>query len=469
MAIGESDNRAGAALVIAAPTSGSGKTTITTGLLRALRRRGLVVQPFKAGPDYIDPSYHTRAAGRPCRNLDTWMVPPDALRALYERTSAGATVNLIEGVMGLFDGRGGGEEGSTAHLAKLLDLPVVVVIDVGRTSTTAGAIALGVQSFDRSLDVVGFILNRVASENHRRWASDAITKATGLPVLGGLPRRDELALPERHLGLIPTAEGQVSEEFFEQLANQCEQSFDLDRLLALARPKNTHPGNAEPPGLFPTSPQPVKATIGLAIDAAFSFYYADNLDLLRDWGARLVPFSPLHDSALPDGIDALYIGGGFPELYARELAANQAMVTALRAVAAAGMPIYAECGGLMYLSEGITDFDGQRFSMVGLVPAWSAMVGRRLTLGYRELQARGDTPLLRQGESARGHEFHWSTLERPLLADDAAYAVLGAPITGEGFARGNLLASYCHLHFASNPVLAPNFIATASRWRRQVT
>ncbi|HVC35311.1 MAG TPA: AAA family ATPase, partial [Chloroflexota bacterium] len=195
MAIGESDNRAGAALVIAAPTSGSGKTTITTGLLRALRRRGLVVQPFKAGPDYIDPSYHTRAAGRPCRNLDTWMVPPDALRALYERTSAGATVNLIEGVMGLFDGRGGGEEGSTAHLAKLLDLPVVVVIDVGRTSTTAGAIALGVQSFDRSVDVVGFILNRVASENHRRWASDAIARATGLPVLGWLPRRDDLALP----------------------------------------------------------------------------------------------------------------------------------------------------------------------------------------------------------------------------------------------------------------------------------
>ena len=468
MAIASINDRSDAALVIAAPTSGSGKTTITTGLLRALRRRGLSVQPFKAGPDYIDPSYHAQAAGRPGRNLDTWIVPPGPLRELYARASGRGTINLVEGVMGLFDGRGGDEEGSTAHLAKLLDLPVVVVVDVGRTSRTAGAIALGCQRFDPALNVVGFVLNRVASENHRRWASEAITTATGLPVLGWLPHRAELALPERHLGLIPTAEGQVGDDFFERLADQIEESFDLDRLLAVARPRPIPPGSSAP-SLFPMKSQSVVATIGLALDEAFSFYYEDNLDLLRAWGARLVPFSPLHDSALPEGIDALYIGGGFPELYARDLAANGAMVTAIRAAASRDLPIYAECGGLMYLSEGISDFDGQRFPMIGLVPVWSAMAERRLTLGYRALKARVDTPLLRRGEIARGHEFHWSILEKPLPADTAAYDVVTAPVPHEGFTRGNLLASYCHLHFGSNSNLAPNFVQAAAAWRRQVS
>ncbi len=477
------DDRPGPALVIAAPTSGSGKTTITAGLLRALRRRGLVVQPFKAGPDYIDPSYHTRAAGCPARNLDSWMIPPSALRQLYQRATAGGKVALVEGVMGLFDGRGSSDDGSTAQLAKLLNLPVVVVIDVARTSRTAGAIALGCLRFDPAVQVAGVILNRVASDNHRRWASEAITGATGLPVVGWLPQRDDLALPERHLGLIPTVEGVVDEAFFDRLADQVEQSFDLDQLLALAR-RGSNPyrdmagqngvdqgdnrpdGEAPRPPLFPVEKQPIRARIGLAVDEAFSFYYEDNLDLLRAWGAELVAFSPLRDRALPAEIDALYLGGGFPELHARELAANHSMVAAIRAAAARGMPIYAECGGLMYLSDGITDFDGQRFSMVGLVPAWSAMAGRRLTLGYRELRARIDLPLLLRGEVARGHEFHWSVLEQPLPDDRAAYEVLRAPVAAEGYARGNLLASYCHLHFASNPTIAARFVAVAAEWRR---
>ncbi|HUX87828.1 MAG TPA: cobyrinate a,c-diamide synthase [Chloroflexota bacterium] len=459
-----------AALMIAAPGSGSGKTTVTAGLTRALRRRGLIVQPFKAGPDYIDPGYHERAAGRPCRNLDTWMVPPESLRTLYARASRPGTVNLIEGVMGLFDGRGGDDVGSTADLAKLLDLPVVVVVDVWSTSRTAGAIALGCQRFDPALNVVGFILNRVAGESHRQWASDAVTQATGLPILGALPARDDLAVPERHLGLIPTAEGKVDEAFFDRFADQVEQSFDLDHLLRLASGAGTRTGNtritSSAPSLFPVETRPADATIGLALDEAFSFYYADNLDLLRAWGARLVPFSPLHDSTLPTGVDALYLGGGFPELFARDLAANQSMLAAIRQAASAGMPIYAECGGLMYLSRGIADFEEQRFPLVGLVPAWSAIAGRRLTLGYREATARVDTPLLRRGETARGHEFHWSTLEEALPIDAAAYTVGDVSASREGFVHGNLLASYCHLHFASNSVLAPNFVASASRWRR---
>lgn len=464
----------GNALVIAAPTSGSGKTTVVTGLLRALHRRGLVVQPFKAGPDYIDPTYHTHAAGRPSRNLDTWMVPPASLGELYRRATDGVDFAMIEGVMGLFDGRGGGEEGSTAHLAKLLGVSVVVVIDVGKVSRTAGAIALGCQRFDPALRVAGFILNGVASDNHYRWASEAIDGATGLPVLGWLPRRDDLALPERHLGLIPTDEHRIGEEFFDRLADQVEQSVNVDRLLALPRSRfgvdsvESWPARSEPSFLFPAVPVHPRVAIGIARDEAFSFYYPDNLDLLQAHGARLVPFSPLHDRKLPEGIDALYLGGGFPELFAKDLAVNQPLHAEIRRAAGTGMPIYAECGGLMYLSEGIVDFAGERHCMVGLVPAWSAMVKKRLTLGYRELRARVDTPILRSGETARGHEFHWSVLEAPLPADQAAYDVVAAPVPLEGFTRGNLLASYCHLHFGSNPCLAPNFVQAAAAWRRQV-
>jgi cobyrinic acid a,c-diamide synthase len=450
--------------VVAAPTSGVGKTTVVAGLLRAFRRRGLRIQPFKAGPDYIDPSYHSRAAGRPCRNLDTWMLAPGALRELYQRAAADVDVAVVEGMMGLFDGRESGEEGSTAHLAKLLGVPVVVIVDVGRTSRTAGAIALGCQQFDPALTIAGYILNGVGGESHRRWASDAITAATGLPVLGSLPHRDDLALPERHLGLIPTAEERVGDDFFERLADQIEKSFDLDALLAVGRAASS--SSSVDRSLFPTEVQPASAAIGLAVDEAFNFYYEDNLDLLRAWGARLIPFSPLHDAQLPPDLGAIYLGGGFPELYAEQLAANEPMLAAIRSAAASGMPIYAECGGLMYLSAGIVDFDQKRHPMAGLVPGWSAMKSQRLTLGYRELRARRDTSLLREGQTARGHEFHWSVLETLLPVEAAAYNVVGAPVPTEGYAQGNLLASYCHLHFGSNPDLAPTFVAVATAWSK---
>jgi cobyrinic acid a,c-diamide synthase len=447
-------------LVIAAPASGAGKTTVVAALGRALRRRGLRVQPFKVGPDYIDPGYHERATGRPSRNLDTWMVPPMALRELFDRAAADADVALIEGMMGLFDGRESTDEGSTAHLAKLLDAPVFVIVDVGKTSRSAGAIALGCQQFDPALRVVGFILNGIGGDVHRSWASDAITRATGLPVLGALPHRDDLTLPERHLGLIPTTEQRLDDAFFERLADQIESSFDLNALLEAGRVSD-RPRRAKPI-LFPSSPRPASASIGIAIDEAFGFYYEDNLDLLRAWGARLVPFSPLRDQALPPNVGALYLGGGFPELYAEALAANTSLHAAIRRAAADGLPIYAECGGLMYLSQGITDFEGRRHAMVGLVPAWSVMTKRRLTLGYREVRARINTPLLRQGDVARGHEFHWSVLETPLPLETGAYDVVGAPVSVEGYACKNVLASYCHLHFGSNPAIAPAFVAAAA-------
>jgi cobyrinic acid a,c-diamide synthase len=277
-------------------------------------------------------------------------------------------------------------------------------------------------------------------------------------VFGALPQRDDLALPERHLGLIPTTEKEIDDAFFEGLADQIECSFDLDALLDAARVDSRDSGAERV--LFPASPQPISATIGIAEDEAFGFYYEDNLDLLRAWGARLVSFSPLHDRALPTGIGAAYFGGGFPEIYAEALAANTSMLDSVRRAASEGLPIYAECGGMMYLSQGIVDFERSRHAMVGLVPVWTAMTTRRLTLGYRELRARIDTPLLRAGQIARGHEFHWSVLEEPLSAADAAYEVI-QPAVQEGFARGNVLASYCHLHFGSNPALAPSFLETA--------
>jgi cobyrinic acid a,c-diamide synthase len=444
-------------LLIAGVSSGSGKTTVTSALLAALRRRGLRVQPFKAGPDYIDPSYQTRAAGIPARNLDPWLLPEDRLKDLFARAAAPADLALIEGMMGLYDGKADTEEGSTAHLAKLLATPVVLVIDAGKLSRTAGAIALGMQRFDPSLALAGVILNGIASEGHRRWVAGPIEAATGLPVLGYLPQRADLALPERHLGLIPTAEGGVDERFFEQLAAQAEQTIDLDRVLALARSAPAF--TARPSDLFPARAIAPQTRIAVAQDEAFSFYYQDNLDLLRAWGTDLASFSPLHDQALPERIGGLYLGGGFPELFAAQLAANQAIHAAIRQAAGRGLPIYAECGGLMYLGAGIVDATGHRHTMIGLVPGWSAIDQPRLSIGYRTGRAHRDSFLLRQGEPVRGHEFHWSNLAGGPTETSAAYVLDGEPRRWEGYAEGSLLATYLHLHFGSDPRLAPRFVA----------
>lgn len=450
-------------LVIAGVTSGVGKTTVATGIMAALARRGLKVQPFKAGPDYIDPSYHTRAVGAPSRNLDTWMIPRPALLELFHRGSAGANIAVVEGVMGLFDGHGGEDEsGSTAELAKLLKAPVLLVVDVAKTARSAAAVVKGCQLFDPDLNLAGVILNNVASESHLRWAAQAIEAATGLPVLGHLPSLPSLSLPERHLGLIPMAEGQILDSFFEGLAHQVETTFDLEGILRVAgsAPELTSP----PSGLFPEEPRARQISIAVAMDQAFSFYYQDNLDLLAAWGAEIIPFSPLRDTQLPEGVAGVYIGGGFPELYAAELAENQALHQELRKVAEAGMPLYAECGGLMYLCQGMTNQNGRAYAMVGLVPARSHMQSRRAHLRYVTVRARKGSPLLPPGAEIRGHEFHWSTLAQPLAAETAAYEVLNQEGRPEGYLEGNLLASYIHLHFGSDAQLAPNFVAACARF-----
>lgn len=452
-------------LIIAAPMSGSGKTTITAGLIAALAARGITVAPFKVGPDYIDPSYHTLAAGRTCHNLDAWMLPPDTIPGVLARRAQGAGLALIEGVMGLFDGYSGDDDtGSSAHIARLTNTPVLIVLDARAMARTAAALVQGLRDFDARIRVAGVLLNRVGSPRHAQLIKDAVEACVGIPVVGYLGRHDDLHLPERHLGLIPTVEPGRWQAWLERVRATIEATVDLDQVLALAR-------NARPLdfGLnTPVSPDPKSKiqnpkppVIAVARDQAFSFLYEDNLDLLREAGAELVFFSPLHDQVLPPGTQALYLCGGFPELYAAELAANTALRAAIRAAAHAGMPVYAECGGLMYLTQEIVDQAGVVHPMVGALAGRSVMSGR-LTLGYRTVQARRDNWLWRRGETMRGHEFHYSVWQVAPGTVTPVYDVLPDALRPEarqeGAHAGSVIASYVHLHFLAHPTLATRFV-----------
>jgi cobyrinic acid a,c-diamide synthase len=451
-------------LVIAGTHSGVGKTTVTVGLIAALCQRGLTVQPFKVGPDFIDPSYHSLAAGRPSRNLDAWLLPPERVRSCFGRAAGTADLALIEGVMGLYDGSDyDNESGSTAEVAKLLGAPVVLVLDAGKIARSAAAIALGYQQFDEDLTLAGFIVNRVAGESHGRGVAAAVERSTGLPVLGWLPREEQLQVPERHLGLIPTAEPGRWQEFTHAAGTVAARYLDLDRLLALARraPPLSEQGSLHvlsEPRCLADDERPI---IAVARDEAFTFTYEDNLDLLRAAGAQVVQFSPLRDEALPPRTAGILLCGGFPEVYAERLAANRALHAALWAAQRLEMPMYAECGGLMYLTEAIHDANGGAHSMVGLLPGRCEM-GGRLTLGYRVARAAGASWFLSENEEVRGHEFHYSAWHgRPA---DLPPAYLLRPRLGraeaqpEGARVGNLWASYVHVHFGAKPELAGRFV-----------
>jgi cobyrinic acid a,c-diamide synthase len=452
-------------LVLAGTHSGVGKTTLAAGIIAALVRRGLRVQPFKVGPDYIDPTYHTLAAGRSCRNLDAWLIPPERIAELFGRASLDADFALVEGVMGLFDGSGYDDEsGSTAEVAKLLRAPVVVVIDAAKIARSAAALACGYCEFDRELNVAGFIVNRAAGERHGRGVASAIERATDKPVFGWLPRDARLMLNERHLGLVPTVEPGRWEQFLAAAADMVERHLDIDRLINLAVaavPFNPPPQERPRWEIGIDRPR-----IAVARDAAFQFIYQENLDLLAAAGAEIVFFSPLEDAALPEGTAGIILSGGFPELYAEHLSANAAMREVLVAAHLAGTFFYAECGGLMYLTEAIVDQQGREHAMVGLLPGRSIM-GSKLTLGYRQGRAIDDSWLFDRGETVRGHEFHYSTWESPALDQSAAFELLPRDETErprrEGYCRGNLWASYVHLHFWSAPQLASRLVAACRR------
>ncbi|MCC7107272.1 MAG: cobyrinate a,c-diamide synthase [Chloroflexi bacterium] len=452
-------------IVVAGTASGVGKTSIVAGLSRALVRQGLRVAPFKVGPDYIDPTYHALATGRTCRNLDSWLLPREALLATFARGCRGADLAVIEGVMGLYDGRTDrGERGSTAEVAKWLRAPILLTLDVAKQARSAAATAVGFQQFDPTASIAAFVLNRVGSPNHTTLLRRAVEAATGRPVVGALPRHGEATLPERHLGLVPEGEHERASAAVEALADLVESAADLNAIVALAQ------GAAPLPQPADTTPAPVRRDrpiLAVARDAAFSFYYEDNLELLAALGARLAFFSPLDDSNLPPGARGVYLGGGFPELYAKRLAANRSLLAALRRAHARGSAMYAECGGLMLLARTLVDSDGRRHELAGLLPCDVVMTDARVALGYVELEATQDLLLCPAGTRLRGHEFHWSRLAGEDNSSPA-YRVLAPPggdarnagtNKTEGFAMGHLLASYAHLHFASAPDLARAFVA----------
>ncbi|BCX02721.1 MAG: cobyrinic acid a,c-diamide synthase [Candidatus Roseilinea sp.] len=464
------------ALLIAAPSSGSGKTTVTAGLIAALVARGLRVAPFKVGPDYIDPSLLAQAAGRPCHNLDAWMLDEEALRALFARRMRDADIAVIEGVMGLFDGIAGDDDtGSAAHIARLLGAPVILVLDAQAMARTVAAIVHGLSTFDPRVNVAGVIFNRVGSPTHAAMLREAVEQHLAVRVLGSLPRHAQLALPERHLGLIPAAEHNAA-TWVAAAREAVEAGVDVDGLVALARvrpPQLALPASAEamhpsPADLPPEDRTPSqRPVIAVARDEAFSFLYPDNLELLEAAGAALACFSPLHDERLPDRTGAVILCGGFPELYAAQLAGNAAMRAAIAQAAANSMPIYAECGGLMYLCEALVDQAGAIHPMCGVLPGRSVMTAR-LTLGYRLARAPRDNWLWRRGETIRGHEFHYSTWQKPDQGPEPAYTLLPVRYQKEAQPDGaqvhNVIASYLHLHFLSKPELAARFVQAARRW-----
>lgn len=470
-----------ARLVIAGTHSGAGKTTIAAGLIAALRRHGLTVQPFKVGPDYIDAGHHSIAAGRPCRNLDTWMMSPEAVRSLFAHASRDADIALIEGVMGVYDGAGyDAEIGSTAEVAKILQAPVILVVDASKMARSAAALALGYQHFDPDLPLAGFVINRAGSDHHGAGVAGSIEKATGLPVFGWLPRDERLKLPERHLGLVPAAESPDGSAFVKAAGEAAMCYLDLDRVLAVARsapsrsraPRGKARSNASRPLAARAGtrsarrPVPTRSAgtrnLAVARDEAFHFTYEENLELLQAAGARLVFFSPLRDAGLPEGTAGVILSGGFPEVHAAQLAANVSMKQALHDAQEHGLPIYAECGGLMYLTQAIIDLEGREQRMAGLLPGRSVM-SKRLTLGYRLARAVGPSWLLADGETVRGHEFHYSHWEDRPADLPPAYTLLPSSGAGETWADGacvgNLWASYVHLNFWAKPELAERFVA----------
>lgn len=425
-------------LIISAPASGTGKTTLTLGLARAFRDRGLAVQTFKSGPDYIDPAFHRAATGRPSYNLDTWAMAPDMIAALLAH-AAGADLILAEGSMGLHDGvatPGATGSGASADLALHLGWPVVLIIDVSGQAQTAAAIALGLASFRPGLTLAGVVLNRVASARHERLVRQGMAQA-GIPVLGALPRNKAITMPERHLGLVQAEELPDLEPMLAEAARFVAAHVDLDAILAAARPSPT-----------PTAPYPIRPPgqrIALARDTAFSFVYPHLLHAWRAAGAEVLPFSPLADQAPDPSADVCWLPGGYPELHGGQIAAASQFLSGLRSFAAI-KPVHGECGGYMVLGAGLIDKDGQRHQMAGLLGLETSFQTRRMHLGYRMARLLTPFPGHTAGTTLRGHEFHYSTI---LTQPDAPLAQVtdaeGTPVPETGSQRGHVTGSFFHL------------------------
>lgn len=439
-------------IMFGATHSGAGKTTVTLGVMHALTRRGLKVQPYKVGPDYIDTGWHKLATGRPSINLDAFMVAEPSLQYLFQHHAETADINVIEGVMGLYDGYGVDPlYCSSAGLAKTVNCPIILVVDGKAVATSIAATVLGFQQFQPNIPILGVIVNRVTTASHYQLLKQAIEQYCQIPVLGRLPNLPELVLPERHLGLVPTEEMQSMQGYWQKLADTVEQYIEVDRLIALSQAQDIA---ASPPKL-PISADYQGLTMAIAQDAAFHFYYQDNLTLLKQLGISLIPFSPLADKQLP-ACDLVYLGGGFPEVFAEQLAANSSMRQALLVAHQQGKPIYAECGGLMYLGESLQTLEGKAFAMVGALAGYSVMSKGLKRFGYSEAKALQNTLLANAGEVLRGHEFHHSEFFTELPCAFQLYKTRNGEVVKEwqgGYQVGNTLASYLHVHFYQNPMM----------------
>lgn len=457
-------------IVIAGTNSGCGKTTVTAGIMAALIHRGLKVQPYKVGPDYIDPMFHTFVTGRDSRNLDSWMLKEDVVNHLFIKNSLDADIAVVEGVMGFYDGFGGHTTvGSSAHVSRIIKAPVILVVNGEGASVSLAALIKGFMEFDRDVNVQGVIINNIKSAGSYQLLKEVVQEYAGIPVIGYLPKADSFALTSRHLGLVPSGEIEGLREKMEQLAAEVAKTIDLDLLLSIAN---------EAPLLedLPLDVQPQittmeqKPRIAVAWDKAFNFYYRDNLDLLEEYGAKLVFFSPLEATTLPADIDGLYIGGGFPEVYARELERNSLLREDIKRAIENGIPAYAECGGLMYLSESIEDKEGNTYRMVGSIPGESKMTSKLQRFGYIEVEMKDENVLSKKPVVVRAHEFHYSstTVHGNL---DTCYKVIksrrnGEPSTWEcGYKVNNILAGYPHIHFWANTELAKGFVESCINYQ----
>jgi cobyrinic acid a,c-diamide synthase len=422
------------------------------------------VQGFKVGPDFIDPMYHREVTGAPSYNLDAWLMGQDGVRRAFTRVAPADGVAIIEGVMGMFDGRATGPDGSTAEVAAIVRSPVLLVIDVGGMSRSAAALVQGYARFDPDVRVAGVVLNRVGGPRHYQLVKTAIEEQAGVVVWGYLPWNDALVLPERHLGLVPVGEDAAFQRVCAELGAAAERTIDVSAIIATAHSVPAlEVSTVEAPGA-----SAIKARIGVARDAAFNFYYDANLQWLRQWGAEVVEFSPLKDPELPTDVDGLYLGGGFPEVFAKGLSGKVSFISSLRRAYQAGMPIYAECGGLMYLVEAIQDAAGARYAMVGLLPGICRLTDRLQNFGYKEVLSLRDSLLGEAGMRTRGHEFHYSIWEgRP--ADSSLYQTRSShgDESAEGYSVKNLTASYVHLHFDACPQVPRSLVETAAAFRRQ--
>ncbi len=454
-------------LVLGGTNSRAGKTVISIGLMKALAERGLVVQPYKVGPDFIDPSYHDFVTGRRSRNLDGFMMRDEDILECFARNARGADIAIIEGAMGLFDSHDAiDERGSTAHVAKVIGSPVVVIANVERISRSAAALVTGYKVFDKELDVRGVILNRLGSEKHIEHARGAVEQLAGMRVYGALPRDAKVEIPERHLGLVPAYERERIDELFDYLGSFMEEHLDIDGLVETAgRAKEL--GEIEENPLFMKKKEKPEVRVGVVRDGVFTFYYQDNIDALERLGARIVYIDSINDTHLPE-VDALYIGGGFPEVFAGELEKNEGLREDIRKFCAAGGPVYAECGGLMYLGKDI-EVNGRRYEMAGFLPIRTKMGKSFRALGYTIAESVMDNPISKKGDLLVGHEFHHSEVE--VLGDvKYAYKMLrgkGIFEQKDGILKGNTLAAYSHVHILSHPKMAKHFLDNAKRFNKR--